>query len=101
MAAIELIPFPPMHEPMLVMGDPIELYPIGADVRHWLDMLFMAAPIPDIPELPSTPAPKLPPCGDTEDIPPTVMPILFILYVDVIGLIFPPAMLVLLIDVSG
>lgn len=101
MAAIELIPLPPMHEPMFVMGDPIEVYPSGADVRHWPDMEFMAAPMPDIPGLPSTDAPKLPPCGDTEVIPPTVIPMLFMLYVDAIGLMFPPAMLALLIDVSG
>lgn len=84
-----------------MIGDPMELYPIGADVRHWLDMVFIAAPIPAIPGLPSTPVPKLPPCGETDDIPPTVIPMLFMLYVDVMGLIFPPAILGLLIDVSG
>lgn len=61
------------------MGDPIELYPSGAEVRQLPDIVFMAAPIPVIPELPSTEAPKPPPCGETDDIPPTVMPILFIL----------------------
>ncbi|EAT45558.1 AAEL003175-PA [Aedes aegypti] len=64
-------------------------------------MVFIAAPIPLIPGFPSTPAPNDPPCGETEVIPPTVIPILFILYVDGMGLIFPPAILVLLIDVSG
>lgn len=64
-------------------------------------MEFMAAPMPDMPEPPSTDAPKLPPWGDTDVIPPTVMPMLFILYVEAIGLMFPPVMLELLIDVSG
>jgi hypothetical protein len=54
-----------------------------------------------MPEEPRTLVLKPALCGDTLDIPPTDIPMEFMLYVGVIGDILPPDMLVLVIVVSG
>lgn len=73
---------PPIHEPILPSGDPIDPYPIGVDVMHWLDIEFIAAaaaPIAPMPDEPNTPEPKPLPCGESDAIAPADMPIVFIL----------------------
>uniref|UniRef100_A0A1B0CJG3 Uncharacterized protein n=1 Tax=Lutzomyia longipalpis TaxID=7200 RepID=A0A1B0CJG3_LUTLO len=83
-----------MHDPILPSGDPIELYPIAEGVMQLPPMVFIAAPMLDMPDEPSTADPKLPLCGDTDVIPPTVIPIVFMEYVGApMGLILPPAIL--------
>jgi hypothetical protein len=67
-----------------------------------IEFIAAAAPIVVIPDEPSTD--ELKPavlCGDTDDMPPTDMPMLFMLYVGVIGDILPPDMAELVIVVSG
>lgn len=80
----------PMHDPIFPKGDPIEPYPIGAEVKQFPFMAFIAELIAPMFDAVKTPFPKDPPplpCGDTDDIP--VIPIVFIVYVGVIGLMFP------------
>lgn len=83
-----------MHDPILLNGDPIEPYPMAEGVMQLPPIVLIAAPILVIPDEPRTFDPKLPLCGDTDVIPPTVIPIVFMEYVGApMGLILPPAIL--------